>query len=65
MQNPAPDAEENTLVKAQLNRGEFVSCRDVNCISNLIKVFFREMPTKLLQSLPPQSITGSLTVMIF
>ena len=34
----APDAEENSVVKRQLNSGEFVRCMDVSCIANLIKV---------------------------
>jgi len=43
----APDAEECAFVKKQLNSKEFESCEDVNCISNLIKVWFRDLPRKL------------------
>jgi hypothetical protein len=44
----APDAEENAIVKRLLNNNEFVRCVDINCIANLLKVWFRELPTKLL-----------------
>eukprot|EP00455_Lapot_gusevi_P029540 TRINITY_DN3163_c0_g1_i3.p1 TRINITY_DN3163_c0_g1~~TRINITY_DN3163_c0_g1_i3.p1 ORF type:complete len:388 (-),score=144.14 TRINITY_DN3163_c0_g1_i3:193-1356(-) len=45
----APDAEECNFVKEQLNKGSFRGCNDINCISNLIKVWFRDLPQQLLQ----------------
>lgn len=48
----APDEAETLQIKSQLNKGEFQTCSDVNCISNLIKVWFRELPVQLLNALP-------------
>jgi len=44
----APDADECTFVKRQLNDNTFVDCKDINCLSNLIKVWFRELPQNML-----------------
>jgi hypothetical protein len=52
----APDAEECASVKKQLNSKEFESCQDVNCISNLIKVWFRDLPRKLFGFLKPRDV---------
>ncbi len=57
----APDQEENARVKDELNKGTFVSCRDVNCISNLIKVFFRELPEKILDGVDPKALGACYT----
>jgi hypothetical protein len=43
-------------VKSQINQGKFTSCKDVNCISNLLKVWFRELPQPLLAEIKPESI---------
>ena len=40
----APDKEECDSVKRQLNMNTFSECEDVNCIANLIKVWFRDLP---------------------
>eukprot|EP00479_Gromia_sphaerica_P013987 TRINITY_DN8089_c0_g1_i1.p1 TRINITY_DN8089_c0_g1~~TRINITY_DN8089_c0_g1_i1.p1 ORF type:complete len:88 (-),score=17.12 TRINITY_DN8089_c0_g1_i1:241-504(-) len=34
----------------------FESCADVNCIANLIKVWFRELPTQVLSVVTTQQI---------
>lgn len=44
----APDADESTFVKQQLNENKFETCKDVNIMSNLLKVFFRDLPDKKL-----------------
>ncbi len=54
----APDGDESSYVKQQLNANKFVKCSDVNCISNLLKVWFRELPTHLLNEIKPESITA-------
>lgn len=43
-----PDKAEAQRVKDEINSGTFAQCSDVCCISNLIKVWFREMPAQLL-----------------
>jgi len=43
----APDQDECRDVKQQINNGTFNGCKDVHCIANLIKVFFRELPVSL------------------
>eukprot|EP01006_Ploeotia_vitrea_P026259 TRINITY_DN59233_c0_g1_i2.p1 TRINITY_DN59233_c0_g1~~TRINITY_DN59233_c0_g1_i2.p1 ORF type:complete len:452 (-),score=212.26 TRINITY_DN59233_c0_g1_i2:846-2201(-) len=52
----APDADEANFVKSQLNQGKFERCDDVNCIANLIKVWFRELPVHVLDSVDRQVI---------
>eukprot|EP00164_Ancoracysta_twista_P005655 GFYU01007757.1.p1 GENE.GFYU01007757.1~~GFYU01007757.1.p1 ORF type:complete len:451 (+),score=95.85 GFYU01007757.1:199-1551(+) len=47
----APDEQECHQVKDLLNKGKFVECKDVNCLANLIKVWFREMPSPLLNAI--------------
>lgn len=44
----APDEAECAATKTALNAGTFAECKDVNCIANLLKVWFRELPTRLL-----------------
>lgn len=48
----APNSEECALIKRQLDEGTFEElgavCKDINCMSNLIKVFFRDLPEKVL-----------------
>ncbi|MDP2436429.1 MAG: Rho GTPase-activating protein, partial [archaeon] len=57
----APDEAEALTIKAQLNKSEFTRCADVNCIANLIKVWFRELPVQLLNSLPSSSFNHAET----
>jgi hypothetical protein len=47
----APDEYDSDMVKNELNAGTFTKCKDVNCIANLIKVWFRELPKKVLDSI--------------
>ena len=60
----APDADECSFVKHQLNSNEFVSCQDLHCISNLLKVWFRDLPEKLLNELPAAEIEVTLITLI-
>ena len=46
------DSELHTA-KDQLNRGQLEHVKDIHVISNLIKVWFRELPLPLLNVLPP------------
>lgn len=57
----APDAKESDSVKEQLSNDSFTECRDVNCISNLIKVWFRDLPRALLASAPHNKIIDCRT----
>jgi hypothetical protein len=34
----------------QLNSNSFVKCADINCISHLIKVWYRDLPTRVLDA---------------
>lgn len=52
----APDAAECQRVKDELNRKVFKKCDDVNCISNLIKVWFRSLPRKLLAHINAEQV---------
>mmetsp|Transcript_21586 Transcript_21586/g.52845 ORF Transcript_21586/g.52845 Transcript_21586/m.52845 type:complete len:501 (-) Transcript_21586:350-1852(-) len=49
----APDQEECSRVKKQLDSASFESCSDINVIANLIKVWLREMPERLLTGANP------------
>jgi len=52
----AGDESETILVKEKLNDGTFINTKDINCIANLIKVWFRELPQQLLNQLSAQSL---------
>ena len=52
----AADENEMPTVRNCLNRGTFVSCNDINCISTLIKVFFRQLPRPLLADIPTEQL---------
>eukprot|EP00808_Paulinella_micropora_P001503 g71283.t1 len=54
----APDQEECASVKKKLNEGKFEGCKDVHCISNLIKVWFRDLPTHVLSGVDRDAITN-------
>eukprot|EP00026_Physarum_polycephalum_P007830 Phypoly_transcript_07898.p1 GENE.Phypoly_transcript_07898~~Phypoly_transcript_07898.p1 ORF type:complete len:379 (+),score=41.02 Phypoly_transcript_07898:156-1292(+) len=49
------DEKELQLVKNQLNKGTFTECKDVNCIASLIKLWFRELPSPIL-NIPIESL---------
>jgi len=57
----APDENETLIVKAQLNKGEFTACEDINCVANLLKVWFRELPTQLLMTLDTEMLLNTET----
>lgn len=40
-------------IKIRLNRGEFKICEDLNCITQLIKVWYRELPQSVLSVVQP------------
>lgn len=48
----APDQDVCAFVKKQLNENSFTSVEDIHVISNLIKVWLRELPHRLLDSAP-------------
>lgn len=55
----AADEAEMPEVRAALNAGEFGilgTLRDINCVSTLIKVFFRELPEPVLSGLSRESL---------
>lgn len=52
----AASKEEIDACKLQINTGCFNGCDDINIISNLIKIYFREMPKSLLNCVPEKSI---------
>ena len=48
--------EEIDACKVRINTGCFNGTTDVNVVSNLIKIYFREMPKSLLNCVPEKSI---------
>lgn len=52
----APDKDECQEVKQQINSGSFLDCEDLNILANLIKVWFRELPTGLFNSFTEKQI---------
>ena len=52
----APDRDDCDFVKNQINSGTFESVDDVNVIANLIKVWFRDMPSGLLNTIEDETI---------
>lgn len=52
----APDRDECAAVKRAINDGTFDGCPDVNVIANLIKVWFRELPRGLFNTVPEKHI---------
>lgn len=42
--------------KTEINTGLFEGCTDVHLISNLIKIYFRDMPKSLLNCVPERAI---------
>ncbi|KAF0698050.1 Aste57867_11298 [Aphanomyces stellatus] len=52
----APDKALCNQVKDAINNGTFVGCSDVHIVSNLIKVWFRELPISLFNAIPEKSM---------
>jgi hypothetical protein len=57
----AADSDECVFVKKALNEGNFVRCDDVHCISNLLKVWFRDLPKAILDPIAPARIESVQT----
>jgi hypothetical protein len=57
----AADETEIPGIKRLINQGKFSaqSVKDVNCVSTLIKVFFREMPAPLLNVIPAEKFINA------
>ena len=56
----APDASECDFIKKKLDDATFKdqeTC-DVNCMSNLIKVWFRDLPINILEAVDKNLITA-------
>eukprot|EP01111_Echinosteliopsis_oligospora_P013638 TRINITY_DN4938_c0_g1_i1.p1 TRINITY_DN4938_c0_g1~~TRINITY_DN4938_c0_g1_i1.p1 ORF type:complete len:328 (-),score=64.61 TRINITY_DN4938_c0_g1_i1:202-1185(-) len=52
----AGEQTEIKRIKEIMNKKEFDSSNDVNTVASLIKIWYREMPTPILNSLPSESI---------
>jgi hypothetical protein len=52
----APDEWDVHAARSQLNRGDLQDRIDVVCIANMIKIWFRELPHRLLSSLPDEHV---------
>jgi len=55
----AGEQTEIKRIKEVMNKKEFVSCNDVNTFASLIKIWFRELPTPILNCVPQESIFHS------
>jgi len=53
--------EEMNVVKDQLNRGVFVSCKDIHVVACLVKQWFRDMPQSILADIPTQTLLNLST----
>ena len=49
----ACDGDEVVQVKRALNEGRFASCQDIHVVSSLIKVWYRELPVRVLDGVEP------------
>jgi len=52
----AGEQTEIKRIKETMNKKEFSSSNDINTIASLIKIWFRELPTPILNALPAESI---------
>lgn len=52
----AGEQTEIKRLKEVMNKKEFTSSNDINTIASLIKIWFRELPTPILNTLPAESI---------
>lgn len=55
----AGEQTEIKRIKEVMNKKEFVSSNDINTIASLIKIWYRELPTPILNCVPPESIFHS------
>lgn len=51
-----PENSQEEFVRSQLNRGVVPHGIEVHCLSGLIKAWFRELPTGVLDSLTPEQV---------
>lgn len=58
----APEKAACAQVKTDINVGRAVNTKDVNILANLIKVWFRELPDKLLAAAPSSAIDHTARV---
>ncbi|CAO2839318.1 unnamed protein product [Amaranthus hypochondriacus] len=56
-----PDNGQEEYVRDQLNRGLIPNDVDVHCLAGLIKAWFRELPTGILDCLSPEQVMESQT----
>ncbi|CAO2824016.1 unnamed protein product [Amaranthus hypochondriacus] len=56
-----PDNGQEESVRDQLNRGLIPDDVDVHCLAGLIKAWFRELPTGILDCLSPEQVMESQT----
>lgn len=52
----AADGEECNFVKTELNKNSFTKCEDLHCIATLLKVWFRDLPRPILDSISTYNI---------
>jgi len=52
----AGEQTEIRRIKETMNRKEFTDSNDLNTVASLIKIWFRELPTPILNALPQESI---------
>lgn len=55
----AGEQTEIKRIKEIMNKKEFVSSNDINTIASLLKIWFRELPTPILNCVPQESIFHS------
>lgn len=51
-----PDNGQEEYVREQLNNGVIPENIDVHCLAGLLKAWFRELPSGILDSLPPEQV---------
>lgn len=52
----AGEQTEIKRIKEIMNKKEFIASNDINTVASLIKIWFRELPTPILNALPTESI---------
>ncbi|KYR01321.1 RhoGAP domain-containing protein [Tieghemostelium lacteum] len=58
----AGEQNEIKRIKETMNRNEFTSSTDINTIASLIKIWYRELPSPILNSVPTEKIFYSSDV---
>jgi len=56
----APDGHASNIAKEEVIAGTFCGAADINVVANLLKVYFRDLPDKLLNQLDPGAIDNSV-----